>query len=673
MNAFNNLKTALKLILGFGVIILALIAVVYMGYTNMKTINDGMTSMYVDRLMPIDQLGIMNMEESNLRVYLNGAIVFPENVTTYEESINTSIKNMNTEYDLYTASELVQAEKDAVAKYDKAWLPLQQEMTKVITAVKAGDLEGARKLLGEGSQFRVLYAEAESAMNSALEVNVKAAEEVNTQGDVTFATSTRTLLILAGVAIFFALAIALVIINSLTKPLGVVVGAARALSTGDVVRDMTDKVKDSVRLRKDEMGDIGKAFDQLILYMQDMSNVATTIGNNDLTPEVKPKSEKDELGNAFVAMIGGLRKAVGQIGETSQQVKAASAQLAEASNQASQATTQIAATVQQVARGTQTQSESVTKTANSVEEMARAIEGVAKGAQNQAQSISQVSATTAEISAAIQQVAGNAEAVTKGSDEASKAAQNGVKIVETTLEGMQAIKEKVGISAQKVEEMGARSDEIGAIIETIEDIASQTNLLALNAAIEAARAGEHGKGFAVVADEVRKLAERSTTASKEIGGLIKTIQKTVVEAVTAMEAGSKQVEEGVASANQAGEALQDIMKAAEAVNVQALQAGAAAVKMNAAADVLVSGVDSVSAIVEENSAATEEMTANSNEVTQAIENIASVSEENSAAIEEVSASTEEMNAQVEEVTSSAQSLTEMADSLQQVVNMFKLA
>ena len=673
MNAFNNLKTALKLILGFGVIILALIAVVYMGYSNMKNINDGMTSMYFDRLVPIDQLGIMNMEESNLRIYLNGAIVFPENVTTYEESINTSIKNMDTEYDLYKASSLLQTEKDAVAKYDKAWLPLQQEMTKIITAVKGGDLEGARKLLGEGSQFRVLYAECESAMNSALEVNVKAAEEVNTQGDVTFATSTRTLLILAGVAIFFALAIALVIINSLTKPLGVVVGAARALSTGDVVRDMTDKVKDSVRLRKDEMGDIGKAFDQLIQYMQDMSNVATTIGNNDLTPEVKPKSEKDELGNAFVAMIGGLRKAVGQIGETSQQVKAASAQLAEASNQASQATTQIAATVQQVARGTQTQSESVTKTANSVEEMARAIEGVAKGAQNQAESISQVSATTAEISAAIQQVAGNAEAVTKGSDEASKAAQNGVKIVETTLEGMQAIKEKVGISAQKVEEMGQRSDEIGAIIETIEDIASQTNLLALNAAIEAARAGEHGKGFAVVADEVRKLAERSTTASKEIGGLIKTIQKTVVEAVTAMEAGSKQVEEGVVSANQAGAALQDIMKAAEAVNLQAQQAGAAAVKMNAAADVLVSGVDSVSAIVEENSAATEEMTANSNEVTQAIENIASVSEENSAAIEEVSASTEEMNAQVEEVTSSAQSLTEMADSLQQVVNMFKLA
>jgi methyl-accepting chemotaxis protein len=237
---------------------------------------------------------------------------------------------------------------------------------------------------------------------------------------------------------------------------------------------------------------------------------------------------------------------------------------------------------------------------------------------------------------------------------------------------MEAIRAKVGLSASKVEEMGTRSEEIGAIVETIEDIASQTNLLALNAAIEAARAGEQGKGFAVVADEVRKLAERSSLATKEIAALIKGIQKTVSEAVTAMQASAVEVEAGVTRANSAGEALNNILEAAESVFKQAEDAGTAAAKVSAAAAELVEAVDSVSAVIEENTAATEQMAANSSELTQAIENIASVSEENSASVEEVSASTEEVSAQVEEVSASAASLMDMAKKLQLVVSRFKL-
>lgn len=424
--------------------------------------------------------------------------------------------------------------------------------------------------------------------------------------------------------------------------------------------------------RDDEIGEVGRAFDQLSHYFAEIAQASQKVAAGDLTVTVRSRSERDHLGSSISAMIHSLREIITSLAQNATNLKEAANQLADIAAQSGQATNQIAATMQQVARGAAQQSQSVNRTAVAAEQMSRAIDGVARGAQEQATSVSRASTLTTQISATVQQVAGNAQVLLKTADQSRQAALEGAKTVGETVRGMAEIKNKVSVSAMRVEEMGKRSQQIGAIVETIEDIASQTNLLALNAAIEAARAGEHGKGFAVVADEVRKLAERSSQATKEIAALVKSIQQSVLEAVSAMNDGAQEVESGVGKAEQAGQSLSEILKSADSVREQAELTAKAAQQMDAAANELVTAMDAVSAVVEQNTAATEEMSASANEVTEAVENIASVSEENSAAIEEVSASAEQMSAQAQEVMASAQTLAQMAQTLQALVQRFHM-
>jgi hypothetical protein len=188
-------------------------------------------------------------------------------------------------------------------------------------------------------------------------------------------------------------------------------------------------------------------------------------------------------------------------------------------------------------------------------------------------------------------------------------------------------------AAGKVQELGRLSRKIGAVVETIDDIAEQTNLLALNAAIEAARAGEHGKGFAVVADEVRKLAERSSRETKQISELIAQVQGGTREAVEAMESGAAKVEQGSGKADLAGKALAEILVAVEDTVTQVNSIAAAAQEMASSSRSVVEAMEGVSAVVEENSASTKEMAVQAAQVTSAIQDIAAVAEEQSASSE----------------------------------------
>ena len=245
---------------------------------------------------------------------------------------------------------------------------------------------------------------------------------------------------------------------------------------------------------------------------------------------------------------------------------------------------------------------------------------------------------------AIEQVAANAQSVAEASAQATRSAHIGRDTVDHSVKAMSRISESIAPAVERVKELCIRSSEIGKIIEVIDDIAEQTNLLALNAAIEAARAGEHGKGFAVVADEVRKLAERSSKATKEIAVLIASVQEGTEQAVAAMDQGAKQVQEGSRLSIEADRSLEEILQAIEATDEKTRSIAAAA----------------------------QQMTESSAAVVRSTDNISSISEENAAAAEEVSASTEEMSAQIEEMAASAEALSTMAADLKKLVVQFRL-
>ena len=221
-----------------------------------------------------------------------------------------------------------------------------------------------------------------------------------------------------------------------------------------------------------------------------------------------------------------------------------------------------------------------------------------------------VSAATAgeEMAATSNDIASSCSMAVESVNRASATATSGAAVVQQTVEGMARIAGKVQDSARTVESLGARSDQIGAIIGTIEDIADQTNLLALNAAIEAARAGEQGRGFAVVADEVRALAERTTRATREIGEMIKAIQAETRNAVAAMEEGVREVERGTEDAARSGRALGEILAQVNEVTGQINQIATAAEEQTATTNEISNNMQHITEVVKE-TAGSSQMTA----------------------------------------------------------------
>lgn len=277
-------------------------------------------------------------------------------------------------------------------------------------------------------------------------------------------------------------------------------------------------------------------------------------------------------------------------------------------------------------------------------QVARAVEEVAKGSEEQSMHVQQVAQAVSGLMQRVQEVTGFTQEMARASSEVLAKTEEGNQAVAEAVSQMKVIAGQVNSSAVVIDNLGKRSGEVGQIVEVITSIAEQTNLLALNAAIEAARAGDQGRGFAVVAEEVRKLAEQSGKAAERIANMIREIQGETRTAVQSMEAGHREVNQGIQVINRTGDAFGQISQEIK--------------KLAAHTEHLVD--------------LAHKMTANGKEAENQVLNVSAITEEATAGTQEASSAMQQQQSSVQEIATSSASLAHMAEELVVRTSKFKI-
>jgi methyl-accepting chemotaxis protein len=561
MKWFIDLNTRSKLFFAFGLLFVILLAVILVAYNGFTDVQKSQGDMYRLDFQNAVRLIELKADQNRTRADILEMMMIKdrEKLRALDEDIKDRAKNI-TELLAGTAEVLkAEGQTESLRKLEEinaareAYAKTREQQVKLIYA---GRIDDARKLSvdvqeGRYNTIRKLAIELGDDELAQAKNRVAKAE--------TNAKRLQTTFVIAGLLSFFFSILTVFTLNKIiATPLREVTLVAERIASGDLsVSAASDE-------RKDEVGALTRSFAKMTDYLRNVEAVAGKVASGDLTNTIKAQSDKDMLGRALGSMIDNLRSITKEIQESV-------SVLASSASEILSSTTEVAS--------------SVTETATSVNETTTTVEEVKQTAHVASQ---------------------KAKYVSDASQNVVQISQSGGKAVDEAVEKINRIRQQMEFIAESVVRLSEQSQAIGEIIATVNDLAEQSNLLAVNASIEAAKAGEHGKGFAVVAQEVRSLAEQSKQATAQIRSILNDIQKATSSAVLATEQGSKTVEEGVKQSTQAGEAIKTLAQSIIETAQAATQIAASSQQQLVGMEQVIAAMNNIKLATEQNVAGTKQ-------------------------------------------------------------------